>query len=90
MAKVSAATEKIGGQVLGITKIVEEAFAAQKDLIIKVKQHKVSDGSNCCDFVLSIFGLSLHFCVVFNCSGCSQDKRWYCFGDLPLRGCIAF
>lgn len=41
LGRVSAAAEKIGGQVLDITKIVQEAFAAQKDLIIKVKQHQV-------------------------------------------------
>ncbi|KAL6218586.1 hypothetical protein ACLB2K_011796 [Fragaria x ananassa] len=51
VARVSRAAEKIGGQVLDITKIVEEAFAAQKDLIIKVKQHKKPDNAGLVEFL---------------------------------------
>ncbi|XP_043709536.1 cyclase-associated protein 1-like [Telopea speciosissima] len=38
LSKVSAAAEKIGEQVLDVTKIVEEAFSVQKELLINVKQ----------------------------------------------------
>lgn len=42
VARVSAAAEKIGGQVLEVTNIVHEAFSVQKQLLIKVKQTQVS------------------------------------------------
>lgn len=41
MSKVLAAAEKIGGKVLEATKIIEEAFLVQKELLIKVKQTQV-------------------------------------------------
>lgn len=41
LGKVSSAAEKIGGHVLDITKIVEAAFAAQRELLIKIKETKV-------------------------------------------------
>lgn len=41
VGRVSAAAEKIGGQVLDATKIVEQAFSAQKELLVKVKQTQV-------------------------------------------------
>lgn len=39
--KVSDAAEKIGGQVLEATRIVEEAFSIEKDLLVQVKQTQV-------------------------------------------------
>lgn len=41
LGKVSAAAEKIGGKVLEVTKIVQQAFAVQKELLINVKQSQV-------------------------------------------------
>lgn len=41
LGRVSSAAEKIGGQVLDVTKIIEQAFSAQKELLIKVKQSQV-------------------------------------------------
>lgn len=43
LGRVSAAAEKIGGQVLDATKIVEQAFSAQKELLVKVKQTQKPD-----------------------------------------------
>ncbi|XP_038990052.1 cyclase-associated protein 1-like isoform X1 [Phoenix dactylifera] len=43
LARVSAAAGKIGGKVLEATKIVEEAFAVQKDLLVKAKQCEKPD-----------------------------------------------
>ncbi|KAK9113124.1 hypothetical protein Scep_020643 [Stephania cephalantha] len=40
VGRVSAAAEKIGGQVLDATKILAEAFSVQKELLIKAKQSK--------------------------------------------------
>lgn len=42
VGRVLSAAEKIGGQVLDVTKVVKEAFSVQKELLIKVKQTKVS------------------------------------------------
>ncbi|KAK6143463.1 hypothetical protein DH2020_023811 [Rehmannia glutinosa] len=36
--RVMSAAEKIGGQVLDVSKIIEEAFNVQKELLIKIKQ----------------------------------------------------
>ncbi|OAY25510.1 cyclase-associated protein 1 [Manihot esculenta] len=41
--RVLAAAEKIGGQVLEVTKIVQEAFSVQKELLIKAKQTQKPD-----------------------------------------------
>ncbi|PON57884.1 Adenylate cyclase-associated CAP [Parasponia andersonii] len=43
LARVSAAAEKIGGQVLDVTKILREAFAVLRELLIKAKQTKKPD-----------------------------------------------
>jgi adenylyl cyclase-associated protein len=42
LGRVSSAAEKIGGQVLEVTKIVQEVFNVQKELLIKAKQTQVS------------------------------------------------
>lgn len=39
--KVSDAAEKIGGQVLEVTRIVEEAFSVEKELLVTIKQTQV-------------------------------------------------
>ena len=41
-ARVSGAAEKIGGQVLDVTKILLEAFSVQKKLLIEIKQTQVT------------------------------------------------
>ncbi|XP_010936278.1 cyclase-associated protein 1 [Elaeis guineensis] len=43
LARVSTAAGKIGGQVLEVTKIVEEAFVVQRDLLVKAKQCQKPD-----------------------------------------------
>lgn len=40
--RVASAAEKIGGQVLDISEIIEEAFSVQKELLIKIKQTQVN------------------------------------------------
>jgi adenylyl cyclase-associated protein len=39
--RVSSAAEKIGGQVLEVTRILEQALNVQKELLIKIKQTRV-------------------------------------------------
>ncbi|XP_010028583.2 cyclase-associated protein 1 [Eucalyptus grandis] len=43
VARVSSAAEKIGGRVLDVTKVVGEAFSAQKELLIQIKQTQKPD-----------------------------------------------
>lgn len=42
VGRVVRAAETIGGQVFDATKVLEEGFAVQKDLIIQMKQSQVS------------------------------------------------
>ncbi|XP_061372708.1 cyclase-associated protein 1 [Gastrolobium bilobum] len=51
LTRVSTAAEKIGGQVLDVTKIVQEAFAVQKQLLIKVKQTQKPDQAGLSEFL---------------------------------------
>ncbi|MED6194221.1 F-actin-capping protein subunit alpha [Stylosanthes scabra] len=51
LARVSAAAEKIGGQVLEVTKVVHEAFFVQKQLLIKVKQSQKPDLAGLAEFL---------------------------------------
>ncbi|CAK7329709.1 unnamed protein product [Dovyalis caffra] len=41
--RVSTAAEKIGGQVLEVTKVIEQALNVQKELLIKIKQTQKPD-----------------------------------------------
>lgn len=41
VGRLSSAAEKIGGQVLDVTKVVKESFSAQKELLIKTKETQV-------------------------------------------------
>jgi len=42
VGRALTAAEKIGGPVLDVTKIVAEAFASQKELLVRIKQTQVS------------------------------------------------
>lgn len=42
VGRVISAAQKIGGQVLEISKVIDEAFSAQKELLIKIKLTQVS------------------------------------------------
>ncbi|XWS54907.1 hypothetical protein CRYUN_Cryun10bG0129700 [Craigia yunnanensis] len=53
-ARVSAAAEKIGGQVLDVTKIVVEAFSVQKKLLIEIKQTQKPDMAGLAEFLKSL------------------------------------
>lgn len=39
---VTSVAEKIGGQVLDVSKIIEEAFNVQRELLVKIKQTQVN------------------------------------------------
>lgn len=51
VGRVSSAAEKIGGQVLDVTKIIEQAFSTQKELLIKVKQSQKPDMAGLVEFL---------------------------------------
>ncbi|KAK7351850.1 hypothetical protein VNO77_11586 [Canavalia gladiata] len=51
LARVSSASENIGGQVLEVTKIVQQAFAVQKQLLIQVKQTQKPDLAGLAEFL---------------------------------------
>lgn len=41
VGRVTTAAEKIGGQVLEVTKVLKEAFSVQRELLVRVKQTQV-------------------------------------------------
>ncbi|KAG8661338.1 hypothetical protein MANES_02G225801v8 [Manihot esculenta] len=49
--RVLAADEKIGGQVLEVTKVAQEAFSVQKELLIKAKQTQKLDFTGLAEFL---------------------------------------
>ncbi|XP_050235047.1 cyclase-associated protein 1 [Mercurialis annua] len=51
LGRVSNAAGKIGGQVLDVTKIVQEAFNALKELLIKAKQTQKPDPAGMAEFL---------------------------------------
>ncbi|KAK7310635.1 hypothetical protein RJT34_08255 [Clitoria ternatea] len=51
VARVLSASEKIGGPVLEVTKILQEAFAAQKHLLIQVKETQKPDLAGLAEFL---------------------------------------
>ncbi|XP_022876272.1 cyclase-associated protein 1-like [Olea europaea var. sylvestris] len=51
VAKVKIAAEKIGGKVLEVSRIVEEAFSVQKELLIKIKRTQKPDTAGLVEFL---------------------------------------
>ncbi|CAI9764383.1 unnamed protein product [Fraxinus pennsylvanica] len=49
--RVTSAGEKIGGQVLDISRIIEEAFFTQKELLIKIKRNQKPDMAGMVEFL---------------------------------------
>ncbi|KAK6159463.1 hypothetical protein DH2020_006777 [Rehmannia glutinosa] len=49
--RVTSAAEKIGGQVLDVSKIIAEAFNVQKELLIKIKQTQKPDMAGMVEFL---------------------------------------
>ncbi|KAH7833512.1 hypothetical protein Vadar_007065 [Vaccinium darrowii] len=51
VGNVSAAADKIGGQVLDLTKVIAEAFSAQRELQVKVKRTQKPDMAGLAEFL---------------------------------------
>ncbi|CAA0807616.1 Cyclase-associated protein 1 [Striga hermonthica] len=49
--RVTSAAEKIGGQVLDVSKVIAEAFDVQKELLIKIKQTQKPDNPGLVEFL---------------------------------------
>uniref|UniRef100_A0A2P2IPW5 Adenylyl cyclase-associated protein n=1 Tax=Rhizophora mucronata TaxID=61149 RepID=A0A2P2IPW5_RHIMU len=50
-SRVSSAADKIGGQVLEVTKVLQEAFNVQKDLLVMIKQTQKPDLAGLAEFL---------------------------------------
>ncbi|XP_072973555.1 cyclase-associated protein 1-like [Typha angustifolia] len=59
IGRVSAAAGKIGGKVLEATEILEEAFAVEKDLLVKAKQSQKPDLAGLQEFLKPLNGVIL-------------------------------
>lgn len=69
LSRISSAAEKIGGQVLDVTKLIEQAFATEKDLLVKIKQSQVDNFQlyfDSCGFDLSELSF-LHYIWYIRC-----------------------
>ncbi|KAK2665314.1 hypothetical protein Ddye_003888 [Dipteronia dyeriana] len=51
LSRVSTVAGKIGGQVLDVTKLIEQAFSVQKDLLINVKHTQKPDLAGLAEFL---------------------------------------
>ncbi|KAL3621237.1 F-actin-capping protein subunit alpha [Castilleja foliolosa] len=51
VGRVTSAAEKIGGQVLDVSKIIDEAFNVQKELLVKIKQTQKPDMAGLVEFL---------------------------------------
>ncbi|KAL7118789.1 hypothetical protein ACP275_02G023500 [Erythranthe tilingii] len=49
--RVTIAGEKIGGRVLDVSKVIAEAFAVQKELLVKIKQTQKPDNAGMVEFL---------------------------------------
>ncbi|KAL4555645.1 hypothetical protein LXL04_038270 [Taraxacum kok-saghyz] len=55
VVKVSASAQKIGGQVHDITNVLCQAFATQKELLIKIKQTQKPDAGGLAEFLKPLY-----------------------------------
>ncbi|KAL8542934.1 hypothetical protein ACS0TY_003706 [Phlomoides rotata] len=51
VSRVASAAEKIGGQVLDVSKIIAEAFNVEKELLVKIKQTQKPDMTRLVEFL---------------------------------------
>lgn len=76
MARVSSAAEKIGGQVLDVTKVVHEAFSVQKELLIQIRQTQKPDLTGLGQFLKPLNE------VIMKASALTEGRRSDCFNHL--------
>ncbi|XP_041015777.1 cyclase-associated protein 1-like [Juglans microcarpa x Juglans regia] len=76
LGRVSSAAEKIGGQVLEATKILQEAFNVQKELLIKTKQTQKPDVAGLAEFLKPLNG------VIMKANALTEGRRSDFFNHL--------
>ncbi|CAN0866776.1 Cyclase-associated protein 1 [Linum grandiflorum] len=74
--KLSAAADKIGGQVLEVTKVLREAFCVEKELLVKIKQTKKPDMAGFAEFLTPLNE------VITRASAMSEGRRSDFFNHL--------
>ncbi|NP_001316954.1 cyclase-associated protein 1-like [Gossypium arboreum] len=79
-ARVSAAAEKIGGQVLDVTKLVLEAFPVQKKLLIEIKQTQKPDMAGLVEFLKPLNE------VILKVNAMTEGRRSDFFNHLKSAG----
>ncbi|MBA0782553.1 hypothetical protein Gotri_000419 [Gossypium trilobum] len=79
-ARVSAAAEKIGGQVLDVTKLVLEAFSVQKKLLIEIKQTQKPDMAGLVEFLKPLDE------VILKVNAMTEGRRSDFFNHLKSAG----
>ncbi|GMI88178.1 cyclase associated protein 1 [Hibiscus trionum] len=79
-ARVSAAAEKIGGQVLEVTKLVLEAFTVQKKLLIEIKQTQKPDMAGLVEFLKPLNE------VILKVNAMTEGRRSDFFNHLKSAG----
>ncbi|XVF45268.1 hypothetical protein PTKIN_Ptkin02bG0191900 [Pterospermum kingtungense] len=79
-ARVSAAAEKIGGQVLDVTKILLDAFSVQKKLLIEIKQTQKADTAGLAEFLKPLNE------VIMKANAMTEGRRSDFFNHLKSAG----
>ncbi|KAH1030730.1 hypothetical protein J1N35_042904 [Gossypium stocksii] len=79
-ARVSAAAEKIGGQVLDVTKLVLEAFSVQKKLLLEIKQTQKPDMAGLVEFLKPLNE------VILKVNAMTEGRRSDFFNHLKSAG----
>nr|AEN70791.1 adenylyl cyclase-associated protein [Gossypium aridum] len=79
-ARVSAAAEKIGGQVLDVTNLVLEAFSVQKKLLIEIKQTQKPDMAGLVEFLKPLNE------VILKVNAMTEGRRSDFFNHLKSAG----
>ncbi|KAK4477104.1 hypothetical protein RD792_016313 [Penstemon davidsonii] len=69
VSRLTSAAEKIGGSVLDISKIIQEAFNVQKELLVKIKQSQKPDMAGFVEFLKPLNE------VISKASGLTEGKR---------------
>jgi hypothetical protein len=79
VGRLTAAAEKIGGKVLDATKVLAEAFAVAKDLLVQAKQLQVPDGHAFISSSLDLVDLYVLRAYIFLCFAnpmCHIAGKW--------------
>lgn len=79
-ARISGAAEKIGGQVLDVTKILLEAFSVQKKLLIEIKQTQKPDMVGLAEFLKPLNE------VIMKANAMTEGRRSDFFNHLKSAG----